>query len=57
MVEILMGIPIGEQVTKRLAEGFKYDTFISTKTRLKRNGAGEWTSVLVNGEVTITRVA
>lgn len=57
MVEILMGIPIGEQVKKRLDEGFKYDTFISTKTRLKRNGQGEWSSDLKNGEVTITRIA
>lgn len=54
MVEELLAMSIGESADK---SHFKYDSFITTKARLKRNGKGEWQSKLSNGVLTVKRTA
>ena len=54
MTEELLNMKIGESADK---SHFNYDSFITTKTRLKRNGKGEWQSKLSKGILTVRRTA
>lgn len=52
MVEELLQMKVGESADK---SHFNYDAFITTKSRLKRNGKGEWQSKLSNGVLIVKR--
>jgi len=52
MVERLLKMKVGE--TEDFS-GENYDSLISTKYRLKRNGKGEWSSVNSKGEILVKR--
>jgi len=54
MTEELLKMKVGEMADK---SHFNYDSFITTKTRLKRNGKGEWQSKLTKGQLTVRRTA
>lgn len=58
MVEELLKIAIGEtKDMSHLIEQGLYDSFITTKSRLKRNGKGEWQSTLSKGVLMVKRTA
>lgn len=52
MTEELLSMKVGETADK---SHFNYDAFITTKSRLKRNGRGEWQSVYSKGILTVKR--
>lgn len=52
MVEELLAMKVGETANK---SHFNYDSFITTKWRLKHHGKGEWQSKLINGVLTVKR--
>jgi len=54
MVEELLKMEIGIEEDK---SHFNYDSFITTKSRLKRNGKGEWQSKFNNGILIVKRTA
>lgn len=54
MTEKLLKMLVGETV--EFTE-FNYDVFQQTKSRLKRNGKGEWTSKLGKGILTVKRIS
>lgn len=53
MTEKLLKMLVGESAD---FTGCNYDVFQQTKSRLKRNGKGEWSSVLGNGTLTVKRI-
>lgn len=57
MNEILLNIKIGDSQDFNIDEDLNYDSFLSTKSRLKRQGKGEWQSKLNGRTVTIKRTA
>lgn len=57
MNEILLNIKIGDSQDFNIDEDLNYDSFLSTKSRLKRQGKGEWQSKLHGRTVTIKRTA
>lgn len=58
MVKELLEIKIGETHNmSHLIEQGLYDSFITTKSRLKRNGKGEWQSLLSKGVLMVKRTA
>lgn len=58
MVEELLKIVVGEtKDMSHLLEQGLYDSFITTKSRLKRNGKGEWKSSLGKGVLLVKRTA
>lgn len=54
MVEELLKMKIGETLDM---SHLNYDSFITTKTRLKRNNKGQWQSCYSKGVLLVTRKA
>lgn len=52
MVDELLKMKVGETSDK---SHFNYDSFIATKSRLKRNGKGEWQSSYSKGVLMVKR--